>query len=155
MRCADAQEINRKKTPSLVMDCLPVQVQHFLLRDIQFTAGDLESQQQLSFRFPPLVLLILETAKPGQQTRRDGGDPCCSARRRPGPRCNSRRETRRRLLTPQSRPQIILEVVHLDTPFPSRCSFPRSTASERCRLLFTVPSGMPSTSAISAGSRSS
>ena len=40
-------------------------------------------------------------------------------------------------------------------PTPRRSSFSRSSASERCRWLFTVPSGMLNVSAISEGSRSS
>ena len=51
--------------------------------------------------------------------------------------------------------QIVFQVAHIAISPTVRASLSRSMASERCKWLFTVATGMSSTCAMSVGSRSS
>ena len=49
-------------------------MEHFFLRDTQFTSGDLERLEQLPFRFPSLILPVPKFPGAQQQASRQSGD---------------------------------------------------------------------------------
>src|SRR3954470_2656204 len=114
---------------------------------MHFGAGDAERLHELLPRDVPLILAC--SAAAGNQEARGGGEPPLQTAtgavalhvQIPA---DAFGEIGRRVLALERTFEFLFQRIHYIPPKPRRSSLPRSSASERCRWLFTVATGISS-----------